>query len=161
MADGIFLIFPVKRAAFLLSFPVWVYCFSVFAKTYTLSFFHCLFRFLCMFLFVILQLFSFSCKRLQALNKKELLLTVLNHTERVLCCFCYICLAPHILRYTSTPACMESIHTTSHCGFSPFEALTYLFIRLLFTFPFVCSMAILAFSCFLSDIIFHPVCVLH
>ena len=87
MADGIFLIFPVKRAAFLLSFPVLVYCFSVFAKTYTLSFFHCLFRFLCMFLFVILQLFLFPCKRLQALNKKELLLTVLNHTERVLCVF--------------------------------------------------------------------------
>ena len=87
MADGIFLIFPVKRAAFLLSFPVWVYCFSVFAKTYTLSFFPCLFRFLCMFLFVILQLSLFFCKRLQVLNKKELLLTVLNHTERVLYVF--------------------------------------------------------------------------
>jgi hypothetical protein len=55
MADGIFLIFPVKRAAFLLSFPVWVYCFSVFAKTYTLSFFHCLFRF---FMYVFIRNFA-------------------------------------------------------------------------------------------------------
>ena len=45
------------------------------------------FVFLCMFLFVILQLSLFSCKRLQSLNKKELPLTVLNHTERVLCVF--------------------------------------------------------------------------
>ena len=105
------------------------------------------FVFLCMFLFVILQLSLFSCKRLQALNKKKLPPDGFKPYRKSSLCFCYICLAPHILRYTSTPACMESIHTTSHCGFSPFEALTYLFIRLLFTFPFVCSMAILSFSC--------------